>query len=139
MSRRDEDARGRASRSSRVSYNRSVTANVRLTLDLDASSSEAVRLTRLLGLLDLVERGVVHVDDAECVLLNPFRNTRPAALGVRPEVLELLEASFFLGDTWRLGDASFCSTLKQLREDALKCLTAESPAPLRVRLSVEGT
>ncbi|WP_157463987.1 DUF3969 family protein [Deinococcus pimensis] len=116
-----------------------MTENVRMTLDMDVKSNETVLLTLLLGLLDVVERGVVHVDDAERMLLHPFRNARLAALGVRPEVLELLEASFFLGDTWRLGDASFRSTLKQLREGALMCLTAESPAPLRVRLSVEGT
>ncbi|MFC4424857.1 DUF3969 family protein [Deinococcus navajonensis] len=96
-----------------------------LTIQLghqDIDQFEKLLLVHLLGVLDAVEQDLMTTIDAERYLLNSFRNAQLTTLGVRADILDVLEQAGFLDDAKRLGATSFASSCRDLRVAVLQAL-----------------
>ncbi|MEF2278754.1 DUF3969 family protein [Deinococcus sp. YIM 134068] len=90
-----------------------------------------------LGVVQSLKSGLISTQQAEALLFNPFRNNQLAAHGVSLELLTLLERSFFLDDTRRLGPASFQASVIDVEKRIVQALERLSPLPFAASMHVE--
>ena len=106
---------------------------------VDVPSLERFLLSLALGFLQNIADGVITTQDAERILLNPFRNEKFAALGVSKAVLEIFEQSFFIDDSANLGAVSLSTSINNLRQKIYQYLDDLKDSKFEVKLIFDDT